>query len=227
RITQAGGDDAAAPLRVGLSDGGDLEAKLVVMAVGVRSNTGYLVGSGIDVKSGVRVGSHLQTSVPDVYAAGDVAEARDLSTGDYDVLAIQPTAVEHGRLAALNMAGHETRHHGCLNMNVLDTMGLISSSFGLWDGARGANAASGSMVDEARYRYLRLEFDGERMVGAQSVGMTDHVGMLRGLIQTGAPLGGWRDKLIKAPERVREAYIACAQGMSHHGPMAPKVALPA
>ena len=56
------------------------------------------------------------------------------------------------------------------------------------------------------------------MVGAQCVGMTDHVGMLRGLIQTGFRLGGWRDKLIKSPERLREAYISVAQGVTHGAP---------
>ena len=117
-----------------------------------------------------------------VYAAGDCCEATDISTGNHDVLAIQPVAVEHGRIAALNMTGRAHAHRGSLNMNVLDTMGLISSSFGLWDGKPGGQSAK--LVDEAGYRYLKLNFDGERLVGAQSIGLTEHVGMLRGLVQT-------------------------------------------
>ena len=210
--------NGAGPLYVGLSNGKTVPAKLVVLAAGVRSNTGFLAGSGVAVNNGITVDRFLATTAPGVYAAGDCCEGVDLSTGKPDMLAIQPVAVEHGRIAALNMAGVVTPHRGSLNMNVLDTMGLISSSFGLWQGA--PIGTTGKVVDEAGYRYLKLEFEGDRMVGAQCVGMTDHVGMLRGLIQTGFRLGGWRDKLIKSPERLREAYVSVAQGVAHGVPAA-------
>lgn len=216
--------NAAEPLYVGLSNGRSVPAKLVVLAAGVRSNTAFLAGSGIAVNHGVKVDEYLQTTAPDVYAAGDCCEGVDISTGKPDMLAIQPVAVEHGRIAALNMAGVRTPHRGSLNMNVLDTMGLISSSFGLWQGA--ANGTGSRVIDEEHYKYLKLEFLGDRMVGAQCVGMTDHVGMLRGLIQTGFRLGEWRDKLIASPERLREAYIAVAQGLPTSGPAAPRVKVP-
>jgi len=219
-----GSDTPGAKLTVDLSDGSAIPAALVVLAVGVRSNTGFLVGSGIDTNVGIKVDQHMQTSAPDVYAAGDCCEGLDISTGKPDMLAIQPVAVEHGRLAALNMAGHVTPHEGSLNMNVLDTMGLISSSFGLWQGAPLGKTAK--LIDEENFKYLKLEFEGDRLVGAQCVGMTDHVGMLRGLIQTGLKLGDWRDRLIEAPERLREAYIAVAQGRPGYGPMTPHVNTP-
>ena len=225
RIAEVDDKGGAGPLRVTLSSGGTIPAKLVVMAVGVRPNTSFLVGSDIAVGRGVTVDRNLRTSAPDVYAAGDCCEAVDLSTGKPDMLAIQPTAVEHGRLAALNMAGVATAHRGSLNMNVLDTMGLISSSFGLWQGAKGG--ASAKQTDEGAYRYMRLEFDGERLVGAQCVGHTDGIGMLRGLIQTGIPLGGWKGRLMRSPERIAEAYVATAQGMPAFGPGAPRVKVPA
>ena len=198
-------------LDVSLSTGKSVPAKLVVVAAGVAPNIGFLEGSGIKTGAGVKVDGFLRTSTNDVYAAGDVAQARDMSTGEFSVLAIQPVAAEHGRIAALNMAGHETPHAGSLNMNVLDTIGLISSSFGAWDGVKGGMSAR--MSDEDGYRYLRLEFDGDRLVGAQAVGLTDHVGIIRGLIQTGHPLGRWKSKLMKSPERLAEAYIATAHGI--------------
>jgi len=177
------------------------------------------------VGAGIRVDNTLQTSVPGVYAAGDCCEGIDISTGKPDMLAIQPVAVEHGRLAGQNMAGQRTPHRGSLNMNVLDTMGLISSSFGLWQGAPGGQEAK--MIDEANYKYLKLEFLGDKMVGAQCVGLTDHVGMLRGLIQTGFHLGAWKDKLLTSPERVREAYLGVAHGSASAGRIAgPHVNLP-
>jgi NAD(P)H-nitrite reductase large subunit len=141
-----------------------------------------------------------------------------------DMLAIQPVAVEHGRIAGQNMAGRKTQHRGSLNMNVLDTMGLISSSFGLWQGKPGGETAS--LTDHDKFQYLKLNFQGDRLIGAQCVGMTDHVGMLRGLIQTGLRLGPWKDKLMASPERLREAYVAVAQSGPITGPMGPKVKPP-
>lgn len=216
---------AAGGLQVALGNGETVTADLVVVATGVRSNTAFLEGSGIEVGNGITVDGHLATSAPDVYAAGDVAEGMDLSTGTHDMLAIQPVAVEHGYLAAMNMTGKTTEHRGSLNMNVLDTLGLISSSFGQWQGVDGGQSVA--KVDEDGYRYLRLEFDGDKLIGAQCIGITEHIGMLRGLIQTGLPLGPWKDRLIEAPERLPEAYVATAQGTPGYGPSGPKIALPA
>jgi len=200
-------------LAVKTDTGGTLAADVVICATGVRSNTAFLDGSGVLVDMGIVVDDFMQSSVADVYAAGDVAQGRDLSTGDYYVQAIQPTAVEHGKLAAHNMArGHLTPHPGNVNMNVLDTVGLISTSFGLWMGVDGGEEATMSNPD--RFEYLNLQFDKDVLIGASSLGMTQHVGVLRGLIQTGAPLGVWKDRLIAEPNRISEAYLACAQSQS-------------
>lgn len=223
RIT-GGSGTAGADLYVGLSNGFSVPAKLVVLAAGVRSNTGFLVGSDIAVKTGIVVNDYLETTAPNVYAAGDCCEGVDLSTGKPDMLAIQPVAVEHGRIAGLNMAGVKTRHRGSLNMNVLETMGLISSSFGLWQGVDGGETAR--LVDEANYKYLKLNFQGDQLVGAQCVGLTENVGMLRGLIQTGVHLGEWKKRLMENPERLREAYVATAMNSAHAGPIGPHVKSP-
>jgi len=152
----------------------------------------------------------VETTVADIYAAGDVAQGRDFSTGDYYVQAIQPTAVEHGKIAAHNMAqGHKTPHVGNVNMNVLDTVGLISTSFGMWMGVEGGEEAEFS--DPENFKYLNLQFKDDVLVGASSLGMTQHVGVMRGLIQTGAHLGDWKDKLLAEPGRLAEAYLASAQ----------------
>jgi NAD(P)H-nitrite reductase large subunit len=227
-VAKAPASDGASdgpPLTVTLGDGQSLPAALVVMAAGVKSNTGFLNDSGLSTGRGVTVNTFFATSDPDIFAAGDVAEGLDISTGEADMLAIQPVAVEHAYLAALNMCGIQTPHRGSLNMNVLDTLGLISSSFGRWQGVDGGDRAT--MVDDAGYRYIRLEFEGEKLIGAQCVGMTDHIGMLRGLIQTGLPLGRWKERLIASPQRLPEAYVAVAQDHPMAGPTRPKVALPA
>ncbi|MGE0053329.1 MAG: NAD(P)/FAD-dependent oxidoreductase [Hyphomicrobium sp.] len=211
-------------LSVGLSNGEFIPAGLVVLAAGVRSNTGLLVGTGAKVNHGIVVNEYLQTTVPDIYAAGDCCEGIDLSTGKPDMLAIQPVAVEHGRLAGQNMAGQKTAHRGSLNMNVLDTMGLISSSFGLWQGAPGGETAS--VTDEKNFKYLKLNFLGDKLVGAQCVDTTDNIGVLRGLIQSEFKLGKWKQRLMEEPERFREAYVAIAQGWPRQIPGGPVTKAP-
>ena len=199
-------------LRVHLSDGGAIEADLVVSATGVASNIGFLEGSGIKTDQGVLVDRKLQTNVADIYAAGDVAQGLDFSTGEYSVQAIQPTASEHGQIAARNMAGlAKALHNGCVNMNVLDTLGLISSSFGLWMGVE--NGDSAELYNPERFQYINLQFQGDVLVGATSLGLTRHVGVLRGLIQSKISLGRWKSKLMQDPTRIMEAYMANTQAL--------------
>ncbi|MBE0532976.1 MAG: NAD(P)/FAD-dependent oxidoreductase [Rhodospirillales bacterium] len=197
--------EARDPLRVLLDRGAPLRAALVVVATGVRPNIAFLEGSGIETDFGIRVDSHLKSSVDDVYAAGDVAQGPDFM-GGWSVHAIQPTAVEHGRIAALNMADGNASYQGSLAMNVLDTAGLVSSSFGQWQGVESGESVE--RMDEARFRYTRLEFDGERLVGAICLGRTDQIGMLRGLIQSRVRLGDWKARLMEDPQRISEAYVA-------------------
>ena len=96
-------------------------------------------------------------------------------------------------------------------MNVLDTMGLISASFGLWMGVDGGDRAE--LCDRNRYRYLNLQFQDDVLVGATSLGLTNHVGVLRGLIQTKTRLHGWKEKLLHDPTRIMEAYLANTQAV--------------
>ncbi len=193
-----------------LESGDKLKAHLVVVATGVRSNMDFLEGSGVKTDTGVLVDEHLQTNVDTIFAAGDAAQGPDISTGGWSVHAIQTTAADPGRIAALNMAGRRAAYKGSLIMNVLDTVGLISCSFGRWAGVDGGE--SGAAVDEANFKYMRLEFADDRLVGALSLGRTDHIGVIRGLIQTRISLGPWKRKLMADPHRILEAYIACSYG---------------
>lgn len=194
-------------LSVSLGSGESIDADLVITATGVASNIAFVRDSGIEVDQGIKVNEFLQTSSENVYAAGDCAQGRDFSTGEYSVQAIQPTAVEHGQIAARNMTrGHKRHHWGTVNMNVLATMGLISSSFGLWMGTDGGDSTE--LLDRDGFRYLNLQFEDDVLVGASSLGLTEHVGVLRGLIQSRTPLRHWKDKLKRDPTRIMEAYLA-------------------
>ena len=208
-IEQIGGGK----LRVNLSTGSSVDADLVISATGVASNMEFVSDSGLRTDQGVVVNDYLQTSDEDVYAAGDVCQGKDFNTGEYSVQAIQPTAVEHAKVAATNMArGHRSEHVGNVNMNVLDTIGLVSASFGMWMGVPGGESAE--LINEEGHKYLNLQFEDDVLVGASSLGLTQHVGVLRGLIQSQTRLGPWKERLKKDPLRLMEAYLACSQAQA-------------
>ena len=200
----------AAAMTVRLSTGEHLEADLVISATGVKPNIGFLQNSGITCLIGVLTDEHLQTNVPGIYAAGDCAEAFDKVSGTTIVSAIQPNAAEQARVAALNMVGQKAELKGVTQINVLDTLGMISASFGKWDGVPGGQHVE--LTDLPAGRHLSLQFDGDRMVGCNSIGWTEHVGVMRGLVEGQVRLGDWKDKLMADPTLLMEAYIACAQG---------------
>lgn len=201
--------EPGAPLTVRLAGGESLEADLVISATGVAPNTTLAKESGIACHIGILVDESMQTNVPGVYAAGDCAEAPDAVTGRSVVSAIQPNAAEQGRCAAINMAGGRMRQPNVAQINVLDTLGLISTSFGRWDGVPGGDHAE--LSDPEAFRYIRLEFDDDRLIGSNAIGHTEHAGVLRGLINERVALGDWKAKLKQDPTRLMEAYLACAQ----------------
>ncbi len=206
-ITRADGE-----LRIHLGGGETLAADLYLCLVGVKPALGFLAGSGVLTGTGIVVDAGMRTSVPDIFAAGDVAEFRDCLSGQAAVNAIQPNAVEQGRIAGQNMAGRQAASRGSFAFNVLDTLGLASYSFGTWQGVPGGEHAE--VADPARYRYLRLEFQDDRLVGANAVGLTEHAGVLRGLIEGKVPLGAWKRRLLANPILLQEAYLACSQGQA-------------
>ncbi len=186
-------------------DNQTIDADLIILATGVKPNVSFLEGTGANIDQGIVIDEHMRTTVPQVYAAGDVAQGRDFSTGGWVVHALQPTATEHGRVAAMNMAGGNLPYRGSLSMNVLDTAGLISHTFGIWQGVEGGSVAEN--VDEERNLYTRLCFKDNTLVGAITIGRPNHVGAIRGLIQTRRKLGGWEEKLSKNPSLVMEAFV--------------------
>ncbi len=202
-----------APLSVRLSNGQTVAADLVISATGVKPNIAFLENSGITCLQGVLTDEHLQTNVPDVYAAGDCAEAFDKVSGSTMVSAIQPNAAEQARVAALNMVGQRTALRGVTQINVLDTLGLISTSFGNWQGVPGSEQVelTDRLADGGKGRHLSLQFKGDVMVGCNSVGWTEHVGVMRGLVEGAVRLGPWKERLKQDPTLLMQAYLASAQ----------------
>jgi NAD(P)H-nitrite reductase large subunit len=201
--------------RVALADGSTVDADLVIVATGIRPNLDLVQGSGIAVDQGILVNDRLRTNFPFVYAAGDVAQGPDVLGGPPTIHAIQPTAVDHGRVAGANMAGQDVRYPGSLLMNILDACGLQCSSFGRW-----ADPAAEAMTirNPDRPVYRRLLWTGDQITGAAFLGpANDHgmltdVGMVKGFIQTRTALGPWKEYLRANPFDVRRPYVACKVG---------------
>jgi NAD(P)H-nitrite reductase large subunit len=199
-------------LKVTLTTGETLPADVYLSVVGVKPGLDFLTGSGIAIETGVVVDEHLRTNIPGVYAVGDVAESPDVLYGKRQINAIQPNAVEQARIAAMNMAGGDTEFLGSLAINVLDTLGLVSCSFGQWQGVEGGEGVE--HVDPAHHQYLSLQFAGDHLIGATTVGFTAHVGVLRGLIQGKVKLGAWRERLLTDPAQFMQAYLATADKLA-------------
>jgi NAD(P)H-nitrite reductase large subunit len=208
-VNKLSGEEAPPPLVVKLDNGEALAADLVISATGVKPNIGFLKDTGIKTDVGVLVDSKMETNVPGIYAAGDVAQTDEFGTTQCIVNAIQPNAADQARIAASNMAGKADRSQGTMAINVLDTLGLISSSFGQWMGVPGGERVE--LIDEDNFRYLSLEFKDDVLVGATAIGLTQHVGVIRGLIQSRIKLGVWKDRLLKDPTRIMEAYLGATQ----------------
>ena len=202
--------DGARSKTVSLSDGQTLRANLVILSTGITPNLSFLDGSGVRVERGVVVDAQLQSSVGGIYAAGDVAQGPNLLGGPPVVHAIQPTAVDHGRIAGANMAGHARTYAGSLVMNILDVAGLHCASFGRWQ----EDADTTVVWNAARPVYRKLVWDGARLVGGIIVGpiedttMLPDVGMLKGLIQSRVDLADWKPYLNERPWDLRRVYVA-------------------
>ncbi len=207
--------EAGTPLIVHLSNGKTMLADLVISAAGVKPAIEFLRDSGITCLLGVLTDAHLQTNVPGIFAAGDCAEAFDKVSGKTIVSAIQPNAAEQARVAAMNMVSYSRGSapkadlKGVTQINVLDTLGLISASFGDWQG--GPETEHVELTDLGAGRHLSLQFKDDVLVGCNSVGWTEHVGVMRGLVEGQIKLGEWKDRLKKDPTKLMEAYLASAQ----------------
>jgi NAD(P)H-nitrite reductase large subunit len=208
-------EDVKGKRRLTFKSGAPIVADAVIMATGIRTNLEWLRGSGVEMDAdgagGILVDDHLRTSAPGVYAAGDVARGRNLITGVPEVHAIEPTAQEHGRVVGANMAGRDVAYKGSLIMNIVEVCHLDVASFGSWLDT-GAEVFTATRPDQAAYR--KLLFRGARLTGAMICGRsadvwtTNDVGMLKGLVQSGADLVGWKDHLRANPFDIKPAFIA-------------------
>lgn len=171
----------------------EISADLVIVGKGVRPNIGELRDFGFKIGQGLQVNSSLATNLPNIYAAGDIAETWDLVRQKFTVNPTWPNATTQGRIAGANMCGRQEVYPGSLGLNSVDFFGLSAMSVGItklqdhkgpgdWDPVETLKMVG----DKPSYR--KLIWQGDILKGFVLLGDTSQCGVLTGLIKAGRPL---------------------------------------
>lgn len=171
-----------------LTDGDTVECDLVVAAVGVRPNSALAVEAGAAQGRGLVCDERLRTSLPDVYAAGDVVQVTDLLDGSQRPLALWPNAMRQGRVAGQQMAGAPDAEtfEGSFAVNAVDFFDASLLTAGIINPAEDSGCASSVTVDGARYAKF-VTRDGF-LVGYILLNRPANAGIYTALIEQRIPL---------------------------------------
>ena len=174
---------------VHLESGEVLQADLLIAATGVKPNLDLLAGSGISHQRGILVNSHLQTSAPDVFAAGDCIESPDLITGETTLHAIFPNAIEQGRVVGMNLAGYSVEYEGAEKMNSLKHLGLPIM-------AAGEKRGDSILRDQQNSSLRTIYLQENHLVGFQLAGDINSAGILHTLMTQKSDVSRMRPHLL-------------------------------
>ncbi len=165
-----------------LDSGEQIACQLVLMAVGVRPNTALVRDSGVKVNKGIIVNDRMQTSIEDIYSAGDVAETYDLLWDENRINALWPMATAQGIVAGCNMAGIERRYEGSMGLNSAVFCGVGVISAGILNLPDGEGQVFRAAEPQRNY-YRKFILRDDRLVGMIMVGEIEGAGFLSALIR--------------------------------------------
>ena len=169
-----------------MTDKGDeIEGDLLIVGKGVIPDVGWSREAGIEAGEGILVNDRMETSIADIYAAGDVAQARIAESNGKAVTAIWPLATLQGKIAGTNMAGLTVEYAGSVGSNSLDCFGTRAISMGIVEGE-----GHDEMILEEGDSYRKYVFDGERLTGAVLLGNIRNAGVLLNAIRKGLKVRG-------------------------------------
>ena len=171
-----------------LDDGQQIPCELVVMCTGVRPAIDFLKGSGIRTASGVLINRYLQTNIPNVFAAGDVAQPYDPIYRENRVVANLPNAREQGRIAGMNLAGAKREYQGGIAMTSMRYFGISWFSVGAISCPRESCREFVGFHSEQEGFYEKLLIEEDKILGAIIVGDISQGGILTNLIKNGTNL---------------------------------------
>ena len=192
-----------------LDDGTELPCDLLVMAVGIRPNTGLAKDTGIMVGRGIHVDDQMLTSNKDVLAVGECVEH------DGALFGLVAPLYEQAKVVAKTLLGEAATFVQKEVSTKLKVTGCDLFSAG--DFAEGENREDIIFRDPARGVYKRLVIENNTLLGAVMYGDTDDGSWFYGLIKDARDISDMRDTLIFGP-----AY----QGGSAMDPLAAVAALP-
>ena len=148
---------------VRLKDGRMISGQRVVQAVGVRPNTKFLEGSGIELRGGIVVNERMETNIPGIYAAGDVAVTIDSITLERTHNATWAAATRQGTVAGRNMVGESRRYTHNFALNALNLFGLrvLSAGHSYYEEQSGIDLLS----RETSESYRKIVIKDRRLIG--------------------------------------------------------------
>jgi NAD(P)H-nitrite reductase large subunit len=194
------------------SYGESLPADMVIVGKGVWPNKRMVMNTSIRTKNGIVVDDRMRTNVEDVYAAGDVAEAKNEISGEMEVIATWANAWAQGEIAGFNMAGRPARRHGQFRENVTTISGVDVASIGESKPAYGKYQEL-RHADFRRSQMRKLYLDGTRIVGALLVGEAYDAGVIRHCIANRIDISTWKDRIASAP--MDFGKILCGQSLKY------------
>lgn len=175
--------DSAASFEGGkavMKSGKTVEFDVLVLAVGVRANTALVKDACGQVNRGILIDTGMQTTLPDVYAAGDCTEGEDITFGGKRVLAILPNAYMQGRCAGINMTGGSAVFDNAIPMNSIGFFGLHAMTAGTYYGAD----QGGEMYEEKGELTLKRLFTRDGLLtGFILIGQVERAGIYTSLIR--------------------------------------------
>jgi phenylglyoxylate dehydrogenase epsilon subunit len=190
---------SAAGATLTLENGMTLDADLLLVATGVRPNMDYLAGSKVEHDRGILVGDTMQTSVENIWSAGDCVQAKGFYSEAKVMNAILPDATEQGRIAGMAMAGDPglKRYPGGVPLNTYHFFGRHAISVGSSRAPEGAEVVT--RFDEASGRYLKVIFVEGRLFGIYGVNEFFDGGVMCQLILRRIDLSAVKERFVANP----------------------------
>ena len=110
------------------------EADLLVMCIGMKANTGFIDRKQVAIDKGILADGHMRTNMSGLYAAGDVAQGKNLLSGGSEIIGLWNNARYQGRTAGRNMAGGNEFFPGNISHNITHFMGMDFVGIGDFNG---------------------------------------------------------------------------------------------
>jgi nitrite reductase (NADH) large subunit len=145
-----------------LEDTTRIACNMIIISAGIRHNLELLENHGVTIEKGIVVNDRMETSLPDIYAAGDLVQHRGICYG------IWPAAEKQGQTAGINMAGGRAEYTGTVMSNTLKVAGIDVFSAGDID----ADGKKDSIdtADKENFAYKKVVFEDNRIIGAILLG---------------------------------------------------------